>query len=317
MTPPGNNAVSTPDPVKTMLAQQPTLILDGGLATELENRGARLDHALWSAKLLVDQPQLIEAVHLDFLRAGADIITSASYQASRKGFQAAGYDANQADEMMRLSVRLASQARAQFLEESSATSRLRPLVAASAGPYGASLADGSEYHGNYGISRAVLVDFHGARLDVLADTSADLVAFETVPSLLEAEAIMEALDGFPQVFAWLSFSCRNAEEVCHGERFSQCARIVAEHPQMVGVGVNCSNPADIAALLQSAGEMDKPKIAYPNSGERWDAARRSWRGTGAGLEAAQDWMTAGARVIGGCCRVGPQAIATLRESLLR
>ena len=293
------------------------MILDGGLATELENRGANLEHALWSAKILLDDPQMIRDVHLDYLRAGADIITTASYQGSRAGFAAVGVGSAQADELLRTSIGLALEARQIFLKESGARNRLPPLVAASVGPYGATLADGSEYHGNYGVSDGALVEFHRERLEVLANAGADLLAIETIPSLQEARAILTALDNFPDTSAWLSFSCSNAQQVCHGEPFRQCAQAVAAHPQIVAVGINCSNPDDVEPLLLSAGQLGKPWVVYPNSGERWDAANHCWQGRGKSLDQAEAWFAAGARLVGGCCRVGPDAISSLRATLLK
>lgn len=306
-----------PNLLESMLARQAALILDGGLATELERRGADLNHALWSAKMLVDNPQIIRDVHLDYLRAGADIITSASYQGSRAGFEAVGLDHAQADDLLRTSVRLAVEARDIYMQEEGAQFRLAPLVAASVGPYGATLADGSEYHGNYAIGDDALVEFHRERLAVLASAGADLLAIETIPSLQEAQAVVSALDHFPGTPAWLSFSCGDALQVCHGEPFAHCAQVVSTHPQVVAVGVNCSNPDHIEPLLRSVGPLGTPLVVYPNSGERWDAANHCWRGRGRSLEQAEAWFAAGARLIGGCCRVGPDAISALRATLLK
>lgn len=297
------------------LKRQSALILDGGLATELERRGADLQNPLWSAKMLVDDPGLVRDVHLAFLEAGADVIITASYQASLEGFEREGVDRTTAARIIRRSAALAREARDEFCADSAPWSRLRPLVAASIGPYGACLADGSEYRGDYALEKQQLIDFHRPRMEILADCGADLFALETIPSLLEAEALLELLSEFPGKHAWLSFSCRDEDSVSHGERFADCARSADSHPQIVAVGINCTRPEFVTPLLNSTVGVTAPLIAYPNSGERWDSERRAWTGEGSGLSNAKAWFEAGARLIGGCCRVAPDEISALRRSL--
>lgn len=302
--------------LKDLLAHQGVVIVDGGLATELERRGADLRHALWSARMLIERPDLVRDVHLDFLRAGADVLVTASYQASLDGFERAGLDRRAAIEVMRRSVALAVEARDAFLAEAGGDGRLRPLVAASIGPYGACLMDGSEYSGDYPLTRQELIDFHRPRMEILADTQADLLALETIPSRLEAEALLELLEEFPHRVAWMSFSCRDAEHVSHGESFAECAAMAAEHPRVVAVGLNCTNPSWAAALLASAGDIGKPLLAYPNSGETWDPETHDWHGGGQCEFDPGAWFDAGARLIGGCCRVYPEQISAMRRTLL-
>lgn len=302
--------------ISEYLARQRIVILDGGLATELERRGADLKHELWSARMLLENPDLIRDVHLDFLRAGADIITSASYQASLPGFERAGLDKPEAIRAMRRSVELACEARSAFLAEETAEGRLRPLMAASVGPYGACLHDGSEYTGDYDLGKQALIDFHRPRMEKLAGSEADLLALETIPSQLEAEALLELLEEFPDRSAWLSFSCRDARHVSHGEAFADCAALVKDHPQIAAVGVNCTDPAHVPGLLASAGRAGVPLVAYPNSGEAWDPVTQEWGGRASSGLDARAWVQAGAGLVGGCCRVGPEAIAAMRRELL-
>src|SRR5262249_10660921 len=206
------------DPFEPFLREFGVVILDGALATELERRGADLRDPLWSAKLLIEQPDVIRQVHLDYLRAGAAVVTSASYQATFAGFARRGLSAARAAELMTLSVRLAQEARAQLRRDSEQpVVRPLPLVAASVGRYGACLHDGSEYRGDYGLSAQELMDFHRPRLDALAHSGADLFACETIPCLTEAEALVRLLADYPDMPAWLSFSCRDEQSVCHGE----------------------------------------------------------------------------------------------------
>jgi homocysteine S-methyltransferase len=298
------------------------MILDGALATELERRGADLHDPLWSAKLLLEQPSLIRAVHRDYFAAGADVATTATYQATFEAFGRRGIDARSAAQLMRDSVALAIAARDEFWSDASnRIDRLPPLIAASVGPFGAMLADGCEYRGDYGLSDSELVDFHRPRLQVLVNSGADLLACETIPSLREAIALARLLQEFPNASAWISFSCRDAEHTCEGQRIGECVARLNEFAQVVSVGVNCTRPEYIGALLkQMRDHTDKPLLVYPNSGEHYDAGAKRWRGRTDATpfaEQARHWHAAGARLIGGCCRTTPDDIRSLRTGLSR
>lgn len=308
------------NPFTPWLERGEVVILDGALATELERRGADLRDALWSARLLIDAPELIRAVHLDYLRAGADVLTTASYQASIEGFRRRGLNEAQVATLFRLSVQLAAEAIDEYLAGYPAQRKpRRPLIAASIGPYGAYLADGSEYRGDYGLSVEALMAWHRPRMQALAQTEADLFACETIPCLAEAEALVRLLAEFPYMPAWLSFSCRDGATLSSGEAMADAARLADDADQIVAVGVNCTPPRYIEELLTAARRgTDKPLLCYPNSGERWDAAARCWvEGTGVTdfAEPARRWREAGASLIGGCCRTTPADIAVIARAL--
>jgi len=285
------------------------LITDGGLATELEARGHDLSDDLWSARLLVDAPQEIVAVHCAFFRAGASIATTASYQASFDGFAERGISRNDAVRLLRRSVELAMDARDQVGGQR--------WVAASVGPYGAALANGEEYVGRYGLSVAQLADWHRPRLEILADARADVLALETVPDIDEAEALVGLVHelGVP---SWLSYTIAGATTRA-GQPLADAFAVAADVPEVVAVGVNCCAPGDVLAAVEIARDVTgKPVVAYPNSGEEWDGARRTWIGEGRwSADLAPQWAAAGARIIGGCCRVHPDDIAALAESVRR
>ncbi|HLF31797.1 MAG TPA: homocysteine S-methyltransferase [Xanthomonadales bacterium] len=305
------------NPLQSFFEQQGFVVLDGALATELERHGANLDDPLWSAKYLLEAPELIYRVHMDYLLAGADVITSASYQASVPGFIARGMDRQAAEALLRSSVELALRARNDFWSvPAHRENRLKPLVAASIGPFGACLRDGSEYHGRYAASWAEVETFHRVRLDVLTMAGADLLAFETIPSLREAEILLDLLVSYPDQVAWLSFSCSDAVHLCHGETFRAGIELAEGYEQVVAAGLNCTAPQHVAALLRSVPEHTHPLLAYPNSGETWVASEHRWVGQGSGSLDPAAWCQAGARLIGGCCRTGPEDIARVRSSLL-
>jgi homocysteine S-methyltransferase len=286
-------------------------ILDGGLATELEARGLDLSDRLWSARLLLTDPASIEEVHLAYFRAGAQVATTASYQASIDGFAAAGLARDAALGLMALSVELAARARDRYLAE--VPDGGPRLVAGSVGPYGAMLADGSEYRGDYDPGPAVLADFHRPRIEALVEAGADLLAFETIPTVREAEVLVRLLDEV-SIPAWLSYSCRNGASTSAGEPIAE-AIAVGAHPRIVAVGVNCTAPRHIPELLDTARRAtDRPLIAYPNGGDRWDPGARRWvADDGGAYEAAAvaSWIDFGATWLGGCCGTGPAEIAAL------
>jgi homocysteine S-methyltransferase len=291
------------------------VVLDGGLATRLEARGNDLSSALWSARLLTDDPDEIAAAHTDFYAAGAQLAISASYQASFEGFAGLGIDRAGAERLMRLSVRLAGRARDEFPDAGPR------WVAASVGPYGAVLADGSEYRGDYGLTVAQLREWHRPRLAVLADAGADLLAIETIPCAAEAEALLAEIDG-TGVPAWLSLSCARSAgglRTRAGEPVAEVFAMAADVAEVVAVGVNCCDAQDAADLVASAvAASGKPGVVYPNSGERWDGHSRRWTGPGTFRpELVAGWIAAGAALVGGCCRVGPEAIAAIRAQLDR
>lgn len=288
-------------------------IIDGAMATELERLGCDLSHPLWSARVLEESPATIEAVHRSYLQAGADCILSASYQVSAEGFAEQGLTSQAAADALRRAVSLAESAREWYRGVSA-----RPIwIGASLGPYGAMLHNGAEYHGNYSTSFEEVVQFHSKRIAVLASTNADFLAFETTPSLDEAGAILIALEEHPSAPAWISFTCRDEFHVAHGERLGDCGRLLDEHPQVVAIGINCTPPTLILPLLRELRPATrKPLIVYPNSGETWDAARRSWQGDvdpGQLASRSAAWREAGVQAIGGCCRTTPRQIQELRN----
>ncbi len=290
-------------------------VIDGGLASELEYQGARIDGPLWSAHVLEDEPEKLVAVHRAYIAAGAECLATCSYQVSRMGYAEVGFSAERADAALLRSVELARTPITEFPGR-------RVLVAGSLGPYGAALHNGGEYHGNYDCSYADLVKFHRERIAVFADAPEpqrpDLLAFETFPSLEEARAVGEAMEPWPELRAWFSFSCRDETHVSHGESVAECAAQVASFPQTVAIGVNCVPPRWIPALIGALRKgSELPIIVYPNSGEGWDAARRCWTGTSDAAEfgtQAAEWFRAGAQMVGGCCRTRPAHIAEVARA---
>lgn len=301
------------------LAREAPLVLDGGLSTALREMGLDLSDHLWTARALLESPEAVREAHLAYFRAGARVAITASYQVSLQGFAAAGLGRRETEDALRASVRLAQEARQQAREEGA---REPLLVAASVGPYGAVLAGGQEYTGDYGpgMDRRALVEFHRPRLEILAEAGADLLAVETIPSVREAEAILEALGGIPEGRAWVSFACSAGGRTGAGDDLAEAAALVRGVPPVVAVGVNCTAPEHVAAALDRLSPAWAPLVAYPNDGRAWDASRRRLTGRpGAGLEAGlvRSWVERGVRLVGGCCGIGPTEIARLAAALAR
>lgn len=287
------------------------LVLDGAFATELEKHGCDLKDELWSAKVLIDSPQLIQQVHRDYLAAGADCIESSGYQATVQGFVQKGYTAAESEELMRKSVRLAVEVRDAFIAEADfqASGRKKPFVAASVGPYGAYLADGSEYRGHYGVTEAELVSFHEPRIALFGSEHPDIFACETIPCLEEAKALVTVL-AKQAIPAWISFSCKDKVHTCGDDLLRDCAAFLETADCVSAIGINCTDPAYVAALI---GEIRKgsakPIVVYPNTGEKYDPVSKQWYGTAEAFDAyAKEWAAAGAAMIGGCCRTSPDNI---------
>ena len=297
------------------------LILDGGLATELEADGFDLNHALWSARVLIETPEAVRAVHGRFLAAGADCIISATYQASFPGLARYGLSDKESERLFRFAVELAAEERNRFWRDpANREGRRRPLVAASVGPYGAFLADGSEYTGDYAIDDAGLAAFHWRRLEVLARAGADLLAVETIPSAREAwvlRRLLERLDNSPP--AWMSFTCRDGAHLSDGTPVEEVATGFAHCERVHWVGVNCTAPKHLAELIPRIGAASgKPVVAYPNGDGRWDPVRKIWvkpAETADLPQRAPEWKRLGATLIGGCCRTRPEDIRAIRAAL--
>lgn len=284
------------------------VVLDGGLSTALEERGADLSDGLWTARLLAEEPQRVLEAHRAFFDAGAQVATTSTYQASVEGFTAVGMDQETAIRLLLLGIQLAQEAR---------EDRAGLLVAASVGPYGAFLADGSEYRGNYGVSPARLRDFHAARIELLASAGPDLLAVETIPDVVEAEVLADLVDevGVP---AWFCYSIKG-DATCAGQPLTEAYDVLAGRRSIVAAGVNCSDQADVLGAVRAARTATGlPAVAYPNRGGAWDAATKTWAyGDAIDLALVDAWVEAGARYVGGCCGLGPADIATLADRLTR
>jgi homocysteine S-methyltransferase len=293
------------------MSRSTVVVLDGGLSNALEDRGHALTGDLWTARLLRDAPEEIAGVHRTYFAAGAQVATTASYQASIEGFARLGLSRADAEALIVGSVLLARKVRDELAEDG-----VERWVAASVGPYGAALADGSEYRGRYGVTAAHLRAFHRPRLELLASAGPDLIAVETIPDVDEAAVLVELLDeiGLP---AWFSYSAERLKTRA-GQPLEEAFRVAASSGSVVAIGVNCCAPGDVLAAVRLAVETTGlPAVAYPNRGESWDPIRQAWTGPG-GFDPALGtaWIDAGARYVGGCCRVGPTDIAALAEAVL-
>jgi homocysteine S-methyltransferase len=299
------------EPFGRIIEQHGTVVLDGGLATELERRGADLRDPLWSAKVLVEDPDAIRSVHAAYFEAGADVAISASYQATFEGLAGRGIDRNQASALMRRSIELA--------REAAGSGR---VVAASVGPYGAMLGNGAEYTGDYDKDEDQLVEFHVPRIEALAEAEPDVLAVETIPSFVETRALVRALEKVPEIPAWVSFSCRDGRHICDGTPIGSAVEVVASAPGVVAVGVNCTSPLFVERLVETISDTTgKHIVCYPNRGSFWDPMRKTW--TDPPRQDARPplrplaWKEAGASLIGGCCGTTPDDIAAAARALGR
>ncbi|MDH4058361.1 MAG: homocysteine S-methyltransferase [Cyclobacteriaceae bacterium] len=293
------------------------LLIDGGLSNELERQGCDLNHKLWSASMLAGNPEAIINAHLAYLKAGAQCITTSSYQATLPGFMQLGYDQTTAEAMIIKTVTLAEEAIKRFEALGNNTSGL--FIAASIGPYGAYLSDGSEYRGNYDVSDAILFDFHMPRIKLLDETNAHFFACETIPSFQEAKVLAEILKQTKKP-AWITFSCKDDKHINDGTPISECASLLKDHPNVFAIGVNCTAPQHISGLVKElkANAGSKRIVVYPNSGEVFQAKTKTWLGLAdpnAFASMSQEWISLGVDIMGGCCRIGPDHIRKMNDAL--
>lgn len=291
------------------------VVVDGGLSTQLAVLGEDMSGILWTGRVLLDNPDAVQRAHADFVAAGAGVVITASYQVSRWGFEHAGMTGDDADAALRAST-LAARAAVAGVPGSAAK------VAASVGPYGAILHDGSEYRGRYGRTHRELVDFHRERLDVLAATGPDLLAIETIPDVDEAAALVEALADHPDLPAWMSFSAMDDARTCAGQRIEEAVAVASSSPSVMAVGINCTDPRHVRALvLRMRAASAMPIVVYPNAGGEWDASDGLWHGTAADGGAAfpdqvvRSWIDAGATAVGGCCGTNARSISRVADVL--
>ena len=305
--------------IDKILKNNHPFIIDGGLSNVLEDQGCDLNHKLWTARLLEKNPNAIVQAHLDYINSGAQCITTSSYQASIPALLAIGYNRDSAEKLILKSIQLAEIAIKTALD--SGVIDFKPLIAASVGPYGAYLADGSEYRGNYGVSDTTLRDFHLDRIKILDGSNADILACETIPSLQEARILSNLLLQVNKP-AWISFSCKDGQHLNDGSKVKECVSIFGNHPKVFAVGVNCTNPKYISDLIPciKASCGDNKVIVYPNSGEAYNAKNKTWRGLSDPkhfVEMSKEWTKLGADIIGGCCRIGPEHIKRICNILLK
>ena len=307
-----------------ILSEYPFIVLDGGLATELEKKGSVLNDHLWSAALLADNPAALKDVHLSYIESGADCIITSSYQATVKGFMKKGYSAKRSRDLIKLSVTIAREAVDIFLNNNLCDGRPRPLIAGSAGCYGSFLADGSEYRGDYHLKFHEYAAFHRERVELLAEAGADIIAFETIPCAEEGRAIALLMKDYPELPYWLSFSVKDEVHISNGDNFADFVKGAPCSDNFIGCGINCSSPANVTGALKELHNSGmKNFVVYPNSGEVYNKTCNCWRETGDRsifLDSVKEWYKLGAKIIGGCCRTGPEDIKFIsdyRKSLIK
>jgi len=305
-----------------ILENQRAIIIDGALGTQIQKNGYDVNDSLWSAKYLDENPEVIKEVHRQYLEAGADIIITSSYQASLEGFIKKGFSTQKAIDLMKLSINIALETRDEFWENyEEKDKRIKPLVAASIGPYGAYLADGSEYTGKYGISDEGLSDFHRKRLEILISTSPDILAIETMPLLSEVKIIVKLLKEFNKIPTWVTFSAKNETTTNANDNIKDCMTFLENEDCISAVGINCTAPQYIPKLIENIKSVStKPIVVYPNGGSKYNPILKVWeKGEISALEYSKLshlWFQKGAQIIGGCCETTPEEILNIRERLL-
>lgn len=308
---------------KDYLENNSPLILHGALGTEMEALGYDISGKLWSAKYLLEKSEVIQELHETYVAAGADLITTSSYQATLPGLVEAGLTEKAAEQIIALTVRLAKAARDKVwgaLNETEKAKRPYPLISGDVGPYAAYLANGSEYSGDYGkITINELKDFHRPRIQILLDQGVDLLALETIPNRLETQALIELLaEEFPEAEAYMSFTVQIPDAISDGNSLAEMAKLVSQSNQILAVGINCSSPLLYNQALSFLENTGKALITYPNSGEVYDGDSQTWKPKDKDaltlVEHSKYWHAHfGVKILGGCCRTRPNDIKSLYQ----
>lgn len=306
------------NPIKTLLEQKKHIVIDGALASELQRRGCDLNDSLWSAKVLIEQPELIQQVHYDYFVAGADCAITASYQATPMGFAPKGIELEESIKLIKTSVKLAQQAKMQYLNDLKQDKAL--LIAGSVGPYGAYLANGSEYTGDYQLSESEFIAFHKDRVAALIDVGVDILACETMPSFLEIKALAKLIQQFPMVNCWFSLTLKDQKHISDGTPLTEVIEYLNSIEQIVSVGINCIALEKVTPALEVLSKLtSKPLIVYPNSGEQYDPTTKQWHKNHdhncTFANQLDVWINLGAKLIGGCCQTTPDDIVEIHQLL--
>ena len=306
------------NPIKTLLEQKKHIVIDGALASELQRRGCDLNDSLWSAKVLIEQPELIQQVHYDYFVAGADCAITASYQATPMGFAPKGIELEESIKLIKTSVKLAQQAKMQYLNDIKQDKAL--LIAGSVGPYGAYLANGSEYTGDYQLSESEFIAFHKDRVAALIDVGVDILACETMPSFLEIKALAKLIQQFPMVNCWFSLTLKDQKHISDGTPLTEVIEYLNSIEQIVSVGINCIALEKVTPALEVLSKLtSKPLIVYPNSGEQYDPTTKQWHKNHhhncTFANQLDTWIKLGAKLIGGCCQTTPEDIVEIHQLL--
>lgn len=306
------------NPIKPILEQKKHMIIDGALASELQRRGCDLNDSLWSAKVLIEQPELIQQVHYDYFKAGADCAITASYQATPMGFAQKGIELEESIKLIKTSVKLAQQAKMQYLNDIKQDKAL--LIAGSVGPYGAYLANGSEYTGDYQLSESEFIAFHKDRVTALIDAGVDILACETMPSFLEIKALVKLIQQFPMVNCWFSLTLKDQQHISDGTPLTEVIEYLNGIEQIVSVGINCIALEKVTPALEVLSKLtSKPLIVYPNSGEQYDPTTKQWHKNHhhncTFANQLDTWIKLGAKLIGGCCQTTPEDIVEIHQLL--
>ncbi len=303
-------------PLADLIARNGSVVIDGAMSTALEALGCNLNDSLWSARVLMDEPDKIRQVHYDYFAAGANVAITASYQATQKGFQERGISEEKAFDLVMHSVTLAREAKDQFLSEHPDTDTNSLLISGAVGPYGAYLANGAEYTGAYELTPQEFYDFHILRMRALKQAGADFFAIETQAKLSEVKVILDMLTELDMA-AWVTFTLKDSTHIADGTPIEEVARLCGQHPLVDALGLNCVKRELVTdALTAMRQETDKPLIVYPNSGETYDATTKTWHtpvGSAGWGDFVHRWKSLGAVCLGGCCRTLPRDIVQIAE----
>ena len=291
------------------------IVLDGAMSDELERQGVQTNNKLWTATALIDQLDKVYQAHMDYFNAGAELIITDTYQANVQAFEKAGYSKTEAEQFIRNAVKIAKKARDDFEKQTGKHN----YVAGTIGAYGAYLADGSEYRGDYQLTSDEYLAFHLPRLKLVLAEKPDLIALETQPKLAEPVTVLDWLKEQRQIPVYVSFTLKDAKHLSDGTPIAEAVKKISQYQQVFAIGINCVSPTIVQdALSEFSQYTKKPLVVYPNLGASYDPQIKQWRKFTNDFnfeELTKSWYQAGARLIGGCCTTGPKEINQIKQAI--
>ena len=285
-------------------------LLDGSMSFPMEQLGYNLKNKLWTGKALINNPDLIKDIHKGYIDAGADFISTSTYQISFDRLKNMGYQSEEIKKIFQKSVDIVKDA----IEESKLKKEIK--IVGSFGPYASYDPEASEYIGEYDSTDIEIKKFHLNNIRIIEETDLDIILYETIPCLREIKILSEALSHSTKEI-WISITCNEEMEFRDGSSFKDACEIISKIEKITTMGINCFSPLLVKKAIDLLKKYSNKKILiYPNSGEIYNPKERFWTGNNEfNNSMIKNWLSLYPDIIGGCCRIGYDDIKKMRVEI--